>query len=265
MFFLENGMTLPVDKIKEPVGVEVHIYEVLRVIAGKPLFWEDHFSRLKHSCDVSGVEYKELPGGFHGQMIQLIELNQIREGNIRFDLFQMESGEKFRFTVVPHSYPSDGDYLKGVSVGLLYGERQNPEVKVVQQHLRDKANRMIAERNYYEVLLVDHEGYITEGSKSNVFFIHNDRFFTPPHEKVLPGITRMKVMDCIDRLGYTVEEVNISLGSLPTYDAVFLTGTSPKVLPVSSIESVKYYSGNVMMRALQQEYDSLVDRYLKSV
>ena len=75
-----------------------------------------------------------------------------------------------------HSYPSKEYYKKGVKVILYYGERENPNLKVVSTAFRAKVAEKMKEANAHEALLVDRHGFITEGSKSNFFGIKDKLF-----------------------------------------------------------------------------------------
>jgi branched-chain amino acid aminotransferase len=152
----------------------------------------------------------------------------------------------------------------GVVCGLLHTERNDPNAKVVQAGLRETADRMISEKRYYEVLLVNKKGEITEGSRSNVFFLKDGIFITSPSEDVLPGITRQKALEIISKTGMKVIMKSISIDELTDVDGAFLTGTSPKVLPIRKIGDytlcVKFPEINQMVMA----YDGLIEDYIKN-
>ena len=105
---------------------------------------------------------------------------------------------------IPHKYPDKKWYETGVPCGILMAERDNPKAKVFQTSVRRKADEMIENQGLFEVLLVDRGGRITEGSRSNVFFVKNDRLFTPKGGDVLSGITRRKIISL-------AQEMNIEL------------------------------------------------------
>ena len=103
---------------------------------------------------------------------------------------------------------------------------------------------------------------ITEGSRSNVFFVNGNKFYTAPASKVLVGVTRTKVIECIDELDFTVIEEAVLASQTGMFDAVFLTGTSPKVLPVNSIDSIHFEVKNIFVEQLMAKYNSMIDTYL---
>jgi branched-chain amino acid aminotransferase len=239
------------------------VYEVIRVIDGIPLFLDDHFKRLEGSIKIQGLIFQMVFSDFKQNLTELVRVNQKMEGNIKFVYSVAEGNIQWAFSFIPHSYPTLEDYRLGVTTDLLFAERQNPNAKVVQAGFRDEANQVIIDRKLYEVLLVDRHGMITEGSRSNVFFVKSDVFYTAPGSMVLVGITRQKVLDCIKGLGFQVVEQAVSKDEIGDFDAVFLTGTSPKVLPVSAIGGQIFDVQNNAVGRLMDSYTQLVQNYIR--
>jgi len=122
---------------------------------------------------------------------------------------------------------------------------------------------MIEELKLYEVLLVDRDGNITEGSRSNVFFVKAEVFYTAPESKVLVGITRQKVIECLRQLNFKLVEKSVSAVEISQFDAAFLTGTSPKVLPVNSIGKQVFNTQTVVLQKLMKSYDESIATYIE--
>jgi branched-chain amino acid aminotransferase len=241
----------------------ITVYEVIRIIDGVPLFLEEHFDRLIHSMQIKNWKPAIEWTAFSDNIDQLIRLNRKRSGNIRFE-YGISNQEIFwNFSFIPHSYPTDKEYMTGVSVDLLFDERENPNAKVVQNEIREKSNQIIKERNLFEVLLVDRKGMITEGSRSNVFFVRNDIFYTAPSDMVLVGITRQKVMECLKNLNFCVVEEAIAVSQLNQFDAAFLTGTSPKVLPIRSLGNQEFKVRLSQVEKTMECYNSLIENYIR--
>lgn len=240
------------------------IYEVIRVIDGMALFLEDHFERLISSIKIRGLEFKMEFSEFRRNIAKLAKLNRIQNGNVKFVLAEVEKINHWSFSFIPHSYPTFTDYEKGVATGLFFAERENPNAKIIQNTVSGKANQLIAEQKLYEVLLADRNGMITEGSRSNVFFVKGNIFFTAPASKVLIGVTRKKVMRCLNELDFTIIEEAVSTSEISGFDAVFLTGTSPKVLPVNCIDAIQFPAKNLFVERLIVKYNLMIEKYLKA-
>lgn len=240
------------------------VYEVIRLIDGVALFLEDHYERLLTSARKSGIQLNMPLSELQMSIEQLIKENKQSIGNIKFLLSTTATTNHWLLSFIPHSYPSDKDYEIGVPAGLLNAERLNPEAKVIQQSVREKADQLLTDKKLYEVLLVDRNGAITEGSRSNVFFVKNNCFYTAPASMVLLGVTRKKVLECLNELNCQVIEEAVREYEVSIYDAVFLTGTSPKVLPINAIDEFSFKTGHPMVLELMSQYNKKISEYIQS-
>lgn len=257
-YFCLNG---EIRSVKEFVSSENEggVYEVLRVVDNIPLFLDEHLSRFYHSAELAQKDIRFSSKQIFFMLHDLIDANQIKEGNI---LISCKTNLKAFF--IPHVYPTEEQYTQGVKCGILHAERENPNAKVFQTNVRHQANRLIAEEGFYEVFLVDQEGRITEGSRSNVFFVKGNELLTPMAQRVLLGITRMKTFECAASLGFSLSEHSVFINDLSQYDAVFITGTSPKLLPVKEVNNVTFDCNNSTLRRVMEEFDKLIFEYIKT-
>ncbi len=238
------------------------IYEVVRIISGVPLFLEDHFDRLKKSFLFQDLEFNLDFTHFKASLVALSLKNQVFDGNVKFAYSMNNQVPSYLYGFIPNSYPESEDYLQGVKTDLFWAERESPNAKVIQQDIRERANQQIKENGLYEVLLVNRDGLITEGSRSNVFFMKENRFYTAPENQVLVGVTRQKVLKCLTELGFTIVEEAVSASAINTFDAAFLTGTSPKVLPVSSVGNQVFNAQRPTVKKLIDRYDEMISKYI---
>lgn len=238
------------------------VYEVFRVIDSIPLFLEDHFDRLVRSMQIQGLTFQMTFPDFKQNIAELVGVNHKMEGNIKFVYSVAEGNIHWAFSFLPHSYPTPEDYQSGVVTDLLFAERQNPNAKVIQAGIRNEANQLILDRKLYEVLLVDSNGLITEGSRSNVFFVKNEVFYTAPASMILEGITRQKVFVCLNELGFSIVEEAVSIHEISQFDAAFLSGTSPKILPIQLIGSQVFDVRNNAVAKLMECYNQMIKSYI---
>lgn len=240
-----------------------NVYEVIRVMGGVALFLEDHFDRLQKSLVIQRINFEMDFRTFKQKISGLISLNLVTEGNIKVVYAVSETESRWAFSFIPHSYPDSEDYRNGVLTDLLEAERENPNAKVIQHSVRDCANQQIADQRIYEVLLVDRTGLITEGSRSNVFFVKGNVFYTAPASQVLVGITRQKVLECLSELGFQIHEEAVPASLISRFDAVFLTGTSPKILPVRSVGDQVYSVQHDCVQQVMDRYDRKIAAYIE--
>ncbi|HCC69878.1 MAG TPA: aminotransferase class IV [Bacteroidales bacterium] len=262
--FIENGIVrdradFDLSKIFEN---EV-IYEVIRIREGIPVFLHDHYQRLVNSASLNG---NKLLYGFDelkGQILKLIELSDIVEGNIKISLKYSESYTGCLVYYVDAQYPGPEMYVNGVKGILYYAERRNPVIKIFNHKLRSSIYNKLIQTNAYEALLVNRNGYITEGSRSNIFFIKDNEIITAPDDCVLGGITRKKILAIIKNEEFNIDFRCLHIDELGTVDSLFMTGTSPDVLPFKEIENYSYTIENDMLNLITGKYKSLIDFHLR--
>jgi branched-chain amino acid aminotransferase len=260
-YFIRDDEILATGNFTSSTGIE--IYEVLRVMKGVPLFLDDHLKRFFHSAWMLHLEIPLATEELYDRIYRLVSVNEVAEGNIRFSYCFRPAG-RFQAYFIPHSYPDPESFRNGVDCGLLYDRRLDPNVKAVQSSLRDSADRLMLEKGYFEVFLVNEEGRVTEGSRSNLFFVKGSSLVTAPDEEVLPGITRKKVLQIAEDMGVDIILRSVPESDIKDMDAAFITGTSPKVLPVRSIGPVVFSAGRALVHMLAVAYNEMLDRYISS-
>ncbi|MCX7985961.1 MAG: aminotransferase class IV [Bacteroidales bacterium] len=263
-FFVRNGFMFEKAHFNLPKHFDTCIYEVLRIINGVVLFAEDHLQRLFASLEAKGVMHTLSFSDVLNEINMLLKFNEFKEGNIRYDLYITKNNIDRWVYYFPHVYPSAEDYKNGVEVVSIRATRNEPTVKVYQKDLRKLVEQYLMQSNAYEAVLVDTEGHITEGSRSNIFFIKDNTIFTAPDEMVLAGITRKKVVEIIQLLGFTLIFQPVVYDQLSGYESVFLTGTSPKVLPIRSIDHHIFRVNHPLVESIMRAYDQTIESYIKS-
>ena len=238
-------------------------YEVVRVMEGKILFLDDHLDRLKHSLSGSGISY---PGGTaivdNLRMLQV--QNEFREGNIRICIQKRATGDPDLLCYfVPYFYPEECTYLSGVQLVSYPYQRSDPGIKKWDDTFRVSVRELIRTHGVYEAALLNKRNEITEGSRSNIFFIGgDDRLVTPPSKDVLPGITREHVLRICREEGIGIMERPVALNDLDGFPSCFISGTSPKVLPVWQLDSFRFRVDHPVTRRIMELFESIIQNSL---
>jgi len=242
------------------------IYEVIRVQERIPLFIGDHIRRLARTAELRGLKLPAGSGGIIRDIEDYITDTGMNEGNLKIVINHnpdQSSGYHYLIYRIIHHYPTPEMYREGVKCLLHYAERFQPEAKVINPRLRNTIFKRLIETAHYEALLVNRQGEITEGSRSNVFFIRGETLYTAPDKLVLPGISRAQVIRiCMDH-GFDLQMTAINANDLQKYDAAFLTGTSIRILPVSTIGKVCFQTGHSLLKQLHTAYDEGVRFYIR--
>ncbi|TDT60950.1 aminotransferase class IV [Fonticella tunisiensis] len=265
-YFIFNGRIYSVNEFNEKyIDKHPSIYEVIRIIEGIPLFLEEHYDRLTNSAKLLGYDLNISFENIKNNIVKAILLNKVDNYNIKIVINNLgfESPDEY-FYFIKSSYPDKEMYKKGVNTILYKAVRENPNAKVINQRLRDEVNRVLNETGCYEALLVNHEGFITEGSRSNVFFIKGSSILTAPEKDVLSGITRQRIINLCRKNGIEVVEAPIASDSIKDFQAAFISGTSPKVLPISKIDNFTLDTRNNLLLNIMHIYDFEIENYINA-
>ncbi|MCC7060341.1 MAG: branched-chain amino acid transaminase [Burkholderiaceae bacterium] len=98
------------------------------------------------------------------------------------------------------------------------------------------ANQEVTANGYDEALLLDTDGYVSEGSGENVFLVRDGRLYTPDLASCLDGITRDAVITMAHDLGIEVIEKRITRDEMYCADEAFFTGTAAEITPIRELD-----------------------------
>ena len=260
--YVINGISADVSGFDPHMSADIY-YEVVRLIDGKLLFLPEHLERLRQSISGSGTDY---PGNQKVivNLRLLLEKNPIGAGNIRICL-QQSSGRKpvLQCYFIPYVYPDTTMYGEGVKLVTYPHQRPNPGIKKWDNLFRRSVGRFIQEHGVYEAVLINPENQITEGSRSNIFFIdRTGHLITIPEKDVLQGITRKYVLEIAAKEGIRILEKTVAVEELDNLVSVFITGTSPKVLPVKQIDDHCFEVDHPLLHLLMDQFEQLVQENL---
>ncbi|WP_034429879.1 aminotransferase class IV [Caldisalinibacter kiritimatiensis] len=264
-YYILNGDVYSTDNmdIFNQIGFP-SIYEVIRVIDGIPLYFEDHIYRMRKSAELLGYEIFKSNEEIINQISRLIKVNNSPNLNIKLLCSNLtEKNQIILVYFIESHYPTKQMYNRGIHTILFNSERKNPNAKVVNTSFREKVNEKIKAEKAYEAILVNSAGYITEGSRSNIFFVKDNSVYTAPAGDVLLGVTRKRIVALCKNVGINVVEKNVHVDNLDEIDGLFMTGTSVNVLPITTIDNKKYDSvNNEIIKRIGEEYLQDVRGYI---
>ena len=111
-----------------------------------------------------------------------------------------------------------------------------------------------------EALLLDKNGFISEGSGENIFLIKDNIITTPLTDHCLNGITRQSVIQIAADLGYQMIEKDLTYDDLLSSDEAFFTGTAVEITPISKIDENQIGIGSrvPITEKLQTTYNDII-------
>lgn len=240
------------------------IYEVIRVIDGIPLFLDEHLKRFYFSCEQKKIQVADNPDDILKKIYEVISINTFMNKNIKVQISETKQNNLLVIGFISSHYIDEPLKSKGVHTILYKANRENPNVKQQDSLLRSMINQALQTHQAAEALLVNDCNQITEGSRSNVFFVKEKEIFTPPSKMVLKGITREKVFSICSQNNLKLMTTPISVEKICEFEAAFLTGTSIDVLPIASINEYLFPSSiHDSVCIIQKTYQDWKDDYLE--
>jgi branched-chain amino acid aminotransferase len=262
--FILNGSLQPVEMFDNSMVYEGDsVYEVLRMIKGCPVFFPDHLERLTTSVILQKKEFLADRTAIKKSVTDLARADKKKESNLKIVFNYNKGVNNFLIYYIESSYPTEIQYKKGVKGVLFYAERKDPESKVIDHKLRSSIYHKLIMEGGYEVLLVNEKKQITEGSRSNIFFVEGESLITAPDNVVLSGITRKHILEICSDENISVKFSCVNADEIKEYDAVFMTGTSPAVLPFYCIDDIFFNVRIPLIERLRKLYLQKAEASLK--
>lgn len=267
-YFIKNGEIIKKEEFQDKnISEGVSLYEVIRVIDGVPIFLDMHLRRLSNSANIINRTIWMNTEDLKNELFKLININKYSSGNIKivFNIggTSLVEEKNFYSYFIESHYPTEEQYINGVSTEFCFMERSNPNAKIINKELREYTNELIKKKNVFEVILVDKHGNITEGSRSNIFMVKGNKVITAPLNDVLPGITRDIVLELCKEEGIVLIEEKVNYNEVNTLDALFISGTSPKILPINKINDFNLSSStNNIVQNIMRAYNRSIMNYI---
>lgn len=230
------------------------LFETIKVVGGKPMFFDDHVARLGRSAPVLGLKRVSDGAQLRARCEQVVAANGLVDGNVKVILFQDEGGAGeivlARAGLYPAAFYERGFRLKTETAGArgaLAGH------KTLNYFENIAAKRRAAAAGFDEPVWVDSAGVVLEGATTNVFVVKGGRVFTPPTDgRILPGVVRGRVLKMLGERG---SEGVVSQKQLREADEVFVTNALLGVMPVSQVDEQTYdLAKNSVARGLMASF-----------
>jgi branched-subunit amino acid aminotransferase/4-amino-4-deoxychorismate lyase len=246
-----NGQCVPIDQAQTSIFnlaflSSFGVYETVKIDQGQPFHLEAHSRRLLRSAEIIDLNLDVDVDTLAGWVTLLIQLDPQATWSLRLlALGALDAGTSPIIGLRPlplTTYP-DSYYRDGARVILYSGQRAIPNCKSLNTLVNYLAHHAATQAKAVEGLL-HHDGYLTEGSRSNLFAVRQGQLITSPVSTILPGITRDVVIEVMKDSDYPVIESPIST-ELAQYEEFFISSTSMNVIPVTQIDGHQIGDGQV--------------------
>jgi branched-chain amino acid aminotransferase len=232
----------------------------------------EHLQRLYESAHILLLEIPFPAEKLQEACVEVMRANRLAEGYLRpiawYGSGAMGVGALNPVQVAVAAWPW-GAYLgeegmkRGIRAKIASFTRMHVNVNMVKAKITGQyvnsflATREAALGGYDEAILLDTEGYVSEGAGENIFIVKNGALWTPPlSSSVLGGITRDSVLRIARDQGIPVLEQRFTRDTLYVADELFLTGTAAEVTPVREVDNRRIGSGSPgpVTKKLQETY-----------
>ncbi|MGC4378626.1 aminodeoxychorismate lyase [Fictibacillus sp. Mic-4] len=221
------------------------VFETFRVYDGHPFLLANHVERLQSALNELNIDYSLSREQVWEEVQSFLEKNEWSNAYIRYNVsagageLGLQTAPYFAPTIIIYGkpLPQDGPYVEKELV-ILKTRRNTPEgfSRLKSHHY---LNNIIGKRELknpleQEGLFLTKDGFISEGTVSNIFWIKEGTLYTPSlHTGILNGITRQFVMVLAERLGMVVCEGMYISEELLEAEEIFLTNSIQEIIPVS--------------------------------
>ena len=246
------------------------VFEGIRVYQGNVYKLEEHVNRLFESAHSIMLTIPHTKQEMQDIIIETINKNQFMSAYIRvvisrgtgdLGLDPRSCDEPTVIIIVEKlALYSESLYEVGLKVASVANRRSSPDVLNPQIKSLNYLNNILVklssiQADANEAIILNNQGYVTEGSADNIFIIKNKVVKTPPiYLGALEGITRNAIIEIAKEKGYALVEEPFTLHDVYIADEVFLTGTAVEVIPVVAVDHRQIGNGkpgNITKELLQ--------------
>jgi branched-chain amino acid aminotransferase len=248
------------------------IYETMRAYGGKLFLLKKHLTRLKHSANSISLKLPLPMAKIAEALNESVRINKLQEASVRLHISRGPGalGLDPALCAVPtmvivakpfHEYPA-ACYEQGVSVSIVTTRRNHPLALPPTIKGTNFLNNILAKieavkARAYEGIMLNWQGYVAEGTISNIFMVRKGVLYTP-HEKtgILKGVTRDLVLRLARNKKIPVKEAMLRPRDLLTSNECFITNTTMEIMPVSTIDKKTIGNGRpgLVTAALREAY-----------
>ncbi|MFH1980399.1 MAG: D-amino acid aminotransferase [Pseudomonadota bacterium] len=232
------------------------VYEFIASYNGRLCFMEEHLDRLMRS--LQGLAFPPMNRGeIRAAVLALFEKAEIPRAGLYMQIsrgvsqrnhpFPDAAPVQFIMTIRAVEEKPKSMREKGASAITVEDIRWGRcDLKTVQLLPNVLAKQKAVDAGVFDAIFVTSEGIVREATSSNLAVVKNGALITHPlTPNILPGITRMIILDICQKLGIPVEERFFNTDALYGADEAFLTGTITEVLPIVTVDGKTIGDGSV--------------------
>jgi branched-chain amino acid aminotransferase len=256
------------------------VFEGERMYNGRIYKLAEHTARLFESARIMGMTIPYTEDQISAACIQACEVQGFKDAYVRPVVWRGSemmavAAQQTRIHVAIAawewgSYFDPKEKMKGIRLDVAAWKRPAPDTaptaaKASGLYMICTMSKHAAEaKGYADAMMFDYRGYVAEATGANIFFVKDEKLYTPIADCFLNGITRKSVIELAKARQIPVVEKHIERKELDGYSECFIVGSAAEVTPVSEIGQWKFKPGKIT-ETLMNDYAEDVRRAVSQV
>ncbi|MGB1239046.1 MAG: aminodeoxychorismate lyase [Pseudomonadales bacterium] len=247
---VDGQPTQLVDSAQRALSYGDGLFETIRVVDGKPLLWGAHMARLKRGCLRLKIS---LPQAFEQHLLDdltyLHKLTGLLSGTFKLTVSRGAGPRGYKFSdqlalcrITSLSPPASFSHqaIEGVALTLCETRLARQPLLSGIKHL-NRLEQVLARSEwqsseYFEGVVRDTQGYVIEGTMSNLFWLRENVWYTPSMQWAgVDGVIRQSLMTLIAASGIQMCEGEFDLQHVLGSESVLICNSLIDVIPVNKI------------------------------
>lgn len=221
------------------------IFDFLKMIGGKPLFFDDHLDRFFHSASTMHLPVGISREALKAVIAEMTDRNQLRDAGIRLTLTGGYAPDAYTpaspnliITQQPLSIPS---LSRGIAIITYEHQRQLPSVKTIDYLMAIWLQPLVAQGEAQDVLY-HQQDVVTELPRANFYIVTANGEIWTPADNILSGVIRKQLLQ-LDGRGFTIQAKTFTLQDVKQAKEAFITSTTKNILPILQIDGIPVGNG----------------------
>jgi branched-chain amino acid aminotransferase len=288
-----NGKIIPISEAKVSVFDRSFLYgdslyEVVRTYEGKPFRLKEHLARMQKSAALCQMRFSQTSAEYEREILKCISAFRAQKGRekedvyvriivsrgvgkIGFGLSSIETPTQYTIIIEPISMYPNKAFAVGAKLQISKRIRNHPKALDPAMKSGNYLNSLLAyltaaEAGFDDALMLDNQGFLTEGTTYNLFYVNRGIVGTAPIDVgILDGVTRRAVINLCIEMNIPCREVRFPKEYLFQADEVFISSSLKEVMPVLNLDGKKISSGKPgpITNKLRDAFKDLVKSELK--
>lgn len=226
------------------------VFDFLRTYNGIPYHLDEHLHRLERSARLIGLQLPHSTTKIREIVGETLGRNNHKESNIRLvvtggssvDGITPGNSPQLLIMVTRVKQMPPEWYSDGAKVITSHVDRFLPGAKSINYIPAILCQNEARVQHAIEAIYVDRNGYMLEGTTSNIFAFVGDTLVTPPCDRVLPGITRQVILELAGK-DFSIVERQLHKDEIRLLDEAFIASSVKEIVPIVAIDSIKLSGG----------------------